>query len=319
MSLRDRYLYGGGLWHLPRLALLPLSLLYPLIGAWRYRLATPRRFPFFTISLGNLVAGGTGKTPLTIVLARLLTEHGLKVGILSRGYGGSYREPYLVVTESTPWRECGDEPLLMARRTAAQVVVSRQRIPGALYLQQQGVDVVLLDDAFSNHKLVKDFEILLLDHRRPLGNGLPIPSGLLREFPSAIARADLVIRTRVEEHFAGDAPAAHYAMSCSADRAFPISAYSALGNNRAFFEGLQQMGYRLERTLALPDHGVPTDDQLEALSAGGHPLVTSEKDHLKLSTHWQPRVMPVGLALKLLNTDAPLENLLQRIKRHQER
>jgi tetraacyldisaccharide 4'-kinase len=163
------------------------SLLAPL--GWLYRLVMAARRAAYAsgllrvqcagkpvIVVGNLTVGGTGKTPLVAWLAQQLSLTGLKVGIVSRGYGRSGSAPRGVHAESS-WREVGDEPMLLASLTGCDVMVSRDRVAGARKLVSLGVDVVIADDGLQHLRLARDCEIVVIDGTRGFGNGRLLPAG----------------------------------------------------------------------------------------------------------------------------------------------
>jgi len=157
--------------------------------------------PLPVISVGNLCSGGTNKTPMVDMLARKLSDYGLSVGIVSRGYGGRVRSPMWVGLDnaSSDRLLTGDEPLMLANRLPdVKVVVSRDRYEGVQYLKALGVDVVVADDAFQHRRMGRDIDIVLVDATCPFGNGKLFPAGILREKPDALSRADLVILTKTE-------------------------------------------------------------------------------------------------------------------------
>jgi tetraacyldisaccharide 4'-kinase len=186
-SWLERGWYGGGA---ARYLLLPLVPVYAAIVALR-RAAYARglfhahRVPRPVIVVGNLTVGGTGKTPLTVWLANALEARGLRVGVVSRGYGGRAEGPVRVRAESDP-AEVGDEPVLIAARTGAAVVVARDRAVAARQLVAD-VDVLIADDGLQHYRLARDLEFLVVDGRRGFGNGWLLPAGPLREPPG---RAD---------------------------------------------------------------------------------------------------------------------------------
>jgi tetraacyldisaccharide 4'-kinase len=163
-----------------------------------------KRAGCYVVSVGNLTVGGTGKTPVTIYLAEKWKEKGYAVGIVSRGYGGNYKEPVVLVSDGTTLLEkvskVGDEPYLMAERLkGVPIVVSVDRFKGCQRLIEQfKVDVILLDDGFQHLRLHRDLNLLLVDATNPFGNGFLLPRGSLREPVSEVRRADLVIFTRSE-------------------------------------------------------------------------------------------------------------------------
>ena len=151
------------------------------------------------IVVGNLTVGGTGKTPLVAWLAEQLSASGLKVGIVSRGYGRSQRVPRVVHVESG-WRDVGDEPLLLRQLTGCDTVVAQDRFAGAQQLVALGVDVVIADDGLQHLRLARDCEIVVVDGARGFGNGRLLPAGPLREPASRVRQADAVVVNGVPEH-----------------------------------------------------------------------------------------------------------------------
>lgn len=180
---------------------------YAAVIRWRNRLYDrnmfrSRRLDGFVISIGNITMGGTGKTPMTIYLARLLKRAGCNVVILSRGYRGEAENIGGIVSDGS--RLCmtptaaGDEPYMMAASLKnVPVLVGRDRFEnGRLAVDTFSPDVILLDDAFQHRKLARDMDLVLLDGSRPLGNGRLFPGGVLREPPESLKRADACILTR---------------------------------------------------------------------------------------------------------------------------
>lgn len=183
------------------------ALLAPLFGAGAdvfHRLhdvgLLPRhRLPVPVWSVGNLTVGGTGKTPVVLALAAAAHGGGLRVGILTRGYGGTARG----ILRQGEWvglpprGTAGDEALLLSRRLpGVPIVVGPDRVPGARrLLEREAMDLLLLDDGFQHRRLARDHDLVCLDAERPLGNGRRLPAGPLREGPRALRRADLLLAT----------------------------------------------------------------------------------------------------------------------------
>jgi tetraacyldisaccharide 4'-kinase len=165
------------------------------------------------ISIGNLVLGGTGKTPMTCYLARILTDHGLKVAIVSRGYGGGAQRAGGVVSDGMQTlmsaRQAGDEPFLMAQQLPGiPVLVGRRRANACrLAIRHFAAEVLLLDDGFQHLKVRRDLNLVLMDYHRPMGNRHLFPRGPLREPVSALRRCDAVVLTRCESRRSPKAPA----------------------------------------------------------------------------------------------------------------
>jgi tetraacyldisaccharide 4'-kinase len=182
----------------------PLAWLYGLIvrlrrSAYAHGLLKTARASKPVIVVGNVTVGGTGKTPLVAWLASQLSTTGLKVGIVSRGYGRSNRAPEVVHLESD-WRQVGDEPLLLRQLTGCDTVVSQDRLAGARKLVALGADVVIADDGLQHLRLARDCEIVVVDGARGFGNGRLLPAGPLREPPSGVQRAGIVVVNGAPEH-----------------------------------------------------------------------------------------------------------------------
>ncbi len=163
-----------------------------------------RKLPCFVISVGNIVAGGTGKTPLTIYLARLVKQLGYRVVVISRGYKARRTNSAGMVSNGTRLLmdvdAAGDEPYLMATRLGdIPVLIGKDRFQaGLLACKTIKPQVIILDDAFQHRKLARDMDLVLLDYKKPVGIGHLLPRGLLREGPPALGRADGIIFTRTD-------------------------------------------------------------------------------------------------------------------------
>jgi len=300
------------------LLLVPCSLAYALILQLRatfYRIGvfSVRRLPRPVISVGNLTVGGTGKTPVTAHIARLLLGQGYRVAVLSRGYGGSLEGTCLVVSDGTtvmvPPEQCGDEPFLLATTVPGLMVVtgSDRHAAGMLAMEQLSPDVFLLDDGFQHLRLYRDLNILLLDGSQPYGSGWTLPAGLLREPVAAARRADLIIFTRCQSTpppITGIAGIPAVASTHCLKRAFPLAggnskpldefsglrilAFAGIAQPEYFFSGLQGLGLHLVQTISFPDHAAYDQDRLDQISeavraSAADCAITTEKDGVKLS------------------------------------
>lgn len=175
-----------------------------LRNAWYDRPGASRRASVPVISVGNLALGGTGKTPLVAWIAARLRADGIVPAVVSRGYGGAAGPGPLLVSSGEGPRvdagTCGDEPHLLARALKGViVVVGSDRVEGAVCAASAGAAVVILDDGFQHRRLGRDLDIVVLDGRAPFDGGRLLPQGSLREPPSSLARAQLVVLTRVSE------------------------------------------------------------------------------------------------------------------------
>ena len=305
---------------LDRLAILlltPLSLLYSCIqqlraGLYRIGILQTNRLPRPVVSIGNITVGGTGKTPITALIASMLIQQGYRVVVLSRGYGGSLEGQCVVVSDGVTVmlgpHECGDEPYLLASTVLGLMVVigTDRYAAGQLAMQQLAPDIFLLDDGFQHLRLWRDLNILLLDYTRPLGNGRTLPAGLLREPATATRRADLIIMTRSPEGTSSSATrsgkptfaAAHRLVDAvplrggepvpiPALRGHRFLAFAGIAQPESFFSALRDKGLTIVHTLPFPDHAGYDHSRLEEIraamqSSGAEYAITTEKDGVKL-------------------------------------
>jgi len=324
-------LYGLALWL--------RALLYRTGLLHRYRAVVP------VVSVGNLSAGGTGKTPTTDLLVKRLQARGLKPAVVSRGYGRDVEAEVEVVSRGgeplLPPERAGDEPFLLARRNPGLiVVVAARRAAGIEQAVHLGAEVIVLDDGFQHLAVARDLDIVLLDARAPLGNGLPLPAGMLREFPSALGRASLVIASRcpgpLENGEVGGLPLIGTTQRLAKEgwgvngRSFTqaelsgvrVGAFCGIADPERFFATLRSEGVNLHRTLAFPDHvcyDQGARSQLISLSAGMDVLVTTEKDAVKLADlELSCPCVALPLEIELLGGDAVLERHLDELLTNRE-
>jgi len=288
--------YGGEGSLVPAL-LEPAALLWRGATWLRWKMSTPHGAELPVLCVGNPTAGGAGKTPLVIELARLLAQRGERPVFLTRGYGGAARGPLLADRKVHTARDIGDEALLLARH--APTVVARDRRAGARQCSMLDASVILMDDGFQNPTLHKDFSLLVVDCRLGAGNGLVIPAGPLRApLARQLAAADALIL--VGQGTAGEAIAARMqrlgkpvltgriepAGETGWLAARPVHAYAGIAHPEKFFETLRQAGARLAGTTSFPDHHVFTQNDaaqlLAAAQRDGAQLVTTEKDFVRL-------------------------------------
>lgn len=310
--------------------LLP-RLLSPL--GWLYAAGTARRLrqPSYkpkvpVICVGNLTAGGAGKTPTVIALIERLTARGRKVHVVSRGYGGSLEGPLRVGETRHSAEEVGDEPLLLS--AFAPVWVARDRAAGVRAAETSGAEVILMDDGFQNPAVKPSLSLVVVDAARGFGNGRCIPAGPLREpVPTGLVRADLVLSI-------GD-PAAQAQFDATWPLALPrlrgalhplrmgmdwkderLLAFAGIADPARFFATLRAEGAELVRGEALADHEMLSETLLRRLeaeaAAAGAQLVTTEKDAARLPPHWRPKVLTLVVRLKL-DDWTPLDNHLDRL------
>ena len=298
------------------------------------------RAPVPVISIGNITAGGTGKTPMAAALARLLVERGRRPAILSRGYGHD------------PQSGMDDENRMLARLApGAAVIVNPDRAAGAARaVAAAGADVLILDDGFQHRRLARDLDLVLIDALDPFGGGHLLPRGLLREPLKGLARADLTvitrsdlvpaerieeIRARLAQHsnapvaLAEHRPAALLRV-CGAGReeSMPLSALSegrwgavcGIGNPEGFKGTLERLGARVDLVRAYPDHHRYREGEMasllaEAAARGLQGVLTTEKDADKIAAALPPHgpqtpVLALSVRIEITEGLDALERLL---------
>lgn len=264
----DRLWYRSGR---PLWPLYPLSWLYRLIAEHRRRaawqaMASPLPVP--VIVVGNITAGGTGKSPLTAMLAQLLKQQGWRPVILTRGYGGKSEHYPLQVLPATAVAEAGDEPVMLAAQAGCPVVVDPDRRRGAGWALEQGLGTILLcDDGLQHYRLPRDIELAVFDSQRGLGNGALIPVGPLRELPGRLDSVDFVITNggwlsdlnHPRQYTMTLVPtgirhlASGRTMALEEIRGKKVMAVAGIGNPARFFATLRSLGAQVAER-ALPDH-----------------------------------------------------------------
>ncbi|WP_253377930.1 tetraacyldisaccharide 4'-kinase [unidentified bacterial endosymbiont] len=277
------------------LLLLPLSWLYGLVsGAIRllYRLGLKRawRAPVPVVVVGNLTAGGNGKTPVVIWLVEQLQKRGIRPGVVSRGYGGKAVQYPLLLAANTPTAEAGDEPVLIYQRTGAPVAVSPVRSEAVVALiAEHDVQIIITDDGLQHYALARDKEIVVIDGVRRFGNGWWLPAGPMRERASRLQSVDAVI---VNGGVAGPGEIPmhlHPGMAINlltgerrdVAQLSALVAMAGIGHPPRFFTTLEQCGARLEKLVPLADHQALVAEQVNALTAPGQTLIMTEKDAVK--------------------------------------
>jgi tetraacyldisaccharide 4'-kinase len=320
-------------------------LLWPLVPAYRLALAlrdaqlrtglkAVRRLRLPVVSVGNLSAGGAGKTPLVIALAKALTARGVQVDVLSRGYGRRRRStlPVLVDFRGTA-DEFGDEPLVIAREAGVPVFVAAERYEAGLLAERSalsGFGLHLLDDGFQHRQLHRDVDILLLscedltDHLLPAGN--------LREALHAAERADVIAIPADEPEVAewvksrgwkGTVWRVRRRMEVPQIEG-PVVAFCGIARPGQFFEGLERAGLRVAARFAFPDHHRYTAGDLErvtlaAQQARATELLTTEKDRTRLGAMAQnsPAAVPlktVPFRIEIEDEAEVVDWLLRRVR-----
>jgi tetraacyldisaccharide 4'-kinase len=328
------------MWYSARapLWLAPLSFLYGFVMALRsvlYRLGLRHRIKVAApvVVVGNLTVGGTGKTPLVAWLSSHLAACGMRVAIVSRGYGGRARGVTRVTVHSRA-SEVGDEPLLLARRAAATVFIGRDRVAAAQEAVRDGADIVVCDDGLQHLALVRQCEIVVIDGQRGFGNGSVLPRGPLRESPRRLRRVNAVVvngaitapdfklpRFVTGTHFVmqmrpGDARpvAGNGALrSLSSFRGAGVHAVAAIGNPQRFFDMLRAAGLTVYEH-AMPDHHAFKSGDLNF--GDSLPVLMTEKDAVKCAPFADERCWYVPVTAEFAEDEAVklIDLVLARVK-----
>lgn len=342
MRIEDRLARRGGWIELLR----GPAVLYGLVTRARNLLfdrgvLRAQRVDLPVVSVGNLTAGGTGKTPFSIWLARRLMALGRRPAILSRGYGARAESGI------------SDEAELLARALPdTPHLTDRDRVRAARELEGRAVDVVILDDGFQHRRLARDLDIVLIDATRPFGFApdergrwlrAHLPRGLLREAPRGLARADVICLTRTDQVCAQQLEALraelfelapgkavletrHRCVAARQHSGVPgpggwllspealagreVDLVSGIGHPRAFEATLAATGARIAQHRVFPDHHDFTPEDLEGLGADGRELVTTTKDATKLEAFGRP-FWSIEIAIDVVSGDAALTALLE--------
>ena len=307
----------------------PLAALYARATARRVSCEAAWRATVPVLCVGNLNAGGAGKTPTVIALAQRLVDQGVSVHVVSRGYGGRLAGPLRVDERRHGADDCGDEPLLIA--AFAPVWVARDRAAGLRAAEAAGAEFILLDDGHQNGAVHKDATLVVVDAARGFGNGRVLPAGPLREPVAAgLARADALLsigpgpaqdrfdalwgRQVTLPHLRGRLAPLQTGMDWQGARVF---AFAGIAHPDKFYATLADMGAEIVGTRSLEDH--------QPLSAGlmgriareagalSAQLVTTEKDAVRLPPAWRPRVLTVPVRLEIEDWSV-LDALLARLR-----
>ena len=282
----------------------PLGELYALATKLRIKLKKSQKVSIPVICIGNLTAGGTGKTPTAISLAQILQNSGLKPNFISRGYHGELQNLQVNPSTHTP-QQVGDEPLLLAQ--IAPTFINANRYQGALMAQNNQADCILMDDGFQNPSLYKDLSLIVIDGHTGFGNNKCIPAGPLREhIKDGLQRAQAALIIGDDAHnlsqslpipcFKGTIKAEKPTISTNR-----VIAFAGIGRPQKFYNTLQELSLEIVDTIDFPDHHYYSEAELQQIlekaKKNKAQAITTSKDFVKIpdSLKNQFSVLNIGI------------------------
>ena len=323
--------------------LLPLMLIFAVISFCRriaFKLGLLKSFKVSVpvVVVGNIGIGGNGKTPVTLYLVEQLTAKGLKVGVVSRGYGS--KAPYYPyqVNEESSAEQAGDEPLLIFQRSGIPVVIGADRVKGCQQLIDQGCEIIIADDGLQHYRLKRDFEFIVVDGKRLFGNGLLLPAGPLRESKHRMAQANCVI-VNGESQWLEQAknlalPIVHMQLSATKvvnvktgisinlktflvenlTKDKHVNALAGIGDPKRFFNTLEHYGFALNMAKGFIDHQAFSAEDLQQFPSN-IPLLMTEKDAVKCADFAQENFwyLPVDAKFLATNDDSSIATVIDKI------
>ncbi|AWH89920.1 tetraacyldisaccharide 4'-kinase [Limnobaculum parvum] len=313
------------------LLLLPLSWLYGLISGlrqlgYRHGWLTSWRSPVPVVVVGNLTAGGNGKTPVVIWLVENLQRQGIRAGVVSRGYGGKSDRYPLVLDQNTSTEVAGDEPVLIFQRTGAPVAVAPVRSDAVkTLLNQFKLDVIITDDGLQHYALQRDVELVVIDGVRRFGNGWWLPAGPMRERAGRLRSVGAVItnggKARENEISMelkpGEAINLLSGERCQVVDLTRVVAMAGIGHPPRFFQTLSTLNVQPEQTHAFADHQPYTEALLANLVNAEQSLLMTEKDAVKCRAFAQKNwwYLPVDAQLPAESAEKLLALIMSKIEK----
>lgn len=299
----------------------PLGFLYGLMTQLRLKLKSPHKVSIPVVCIGNITAGGTGKTPVSISIAKLLATEMYHPFFVSRGYGGKLQD-VIVNNKKHTAKDVGDEPLLLSKQ--APVVVNANRYAAAQKAVEQGADIIIMDDGFQNPSLHKDLSFLVFDGNYGIGNGKIIPSGPLREtLENGTKRADAIIILGKDKHdlakrcglpaFFGHTEAVQTTINNQ-----DVVAFAGIGHPQKFYHTLKQQGFNVVKTIDFPDHHFYTREELENIINEAKKLnaqiYTTSKDFVKIPPLYSQDINVLEVAVVWDNPEELISFIKQKTK-----
>lgn len=291
--------------------LLPISILYNLCRILYLKNTSPQKAPIKVICVGNLTFGGAGKTPVSIALKDILDSYSSPTCFVTRGYGGSLEGPVKVSRLFHTAQEVGDEPILLAHH--GLTIVAKDRYAGAVAAYKSGMKMAILDDGFQNMSLEKDLSLLVVDGRLGFGNGHVFPAGPLREpiaqgFQNSNAMIVIgpisdtlseILKTYDKPIFKAKTKA--FLPKTIAPKQ-TVMAFCGIGYPEKFLNTLKELDLEVKELIPFADHHFYQPREIERLKLSaqeaGLPLLTTEKDFVRLTARQKHGIIPIPISLK---------------------
>jgi tetraacyldisaccharide 4'-kinase len=302
---------------------MPFGWIYFQLSLWRHKIARSVDIGVPVICVGNIVAGGAGKTPTVMYLGKLLSKR-LKVAFLTRGYGGAFSGPIKVNPHKHTFQDVGDEALLLSK--IAPTWVSKNRLDGGLAAKLDGAQIILMDDGFQNPTIGKTFSILVFDGPYGVGNNQLIPSGPLREtLGRGMSRADAVViigedlqdlQSKIPENIPLFSVTTSPIISKKLKAAKSVIGFAGIGRPRKFLETLKTLNVDIQDFVSFPDHHKFRNSEIEDLirkaSETGAQLVTTTKDFVRLPPNTINSITAMDIELNWVNQNQ-IKTLLEQV------
>ena len=302
---------------------MPFGWIYFQLSLWRHKIARSVDIGVPVICVGNIVAGGAGKTPTVMYLGKLLSKR-LKVAFLTRGYGGAFSGPIKVNPHKHTFQDVGDEALLLSK--IAPTWVSQNRLDGGLAAKLDGAQIILMDDGFQNPTIGKTFSILVFDGPYGVGNNQLIPSGPLREtLGRGMSRADAVViigedlhdlQSKIPENIPLFSVTTSPIISKKLKAAKSVIGFAGIGRPRKFLETLKTLNVDIQDFVPFPDHHKFRNSEIEDLirkaSETGAQLVTTTKDFVRLPPNTKNSITAMDIELNWANQNQ-IKALLEQV------
>lgn len=298
--------------------LLPLSFIYYFFYFFFNKLKKEIKINIPVICVGNLVLGGAGKTPFSIKLRKLLNKDFSKIFILTRGYKGKKKGP-LIVNQNMNYNDVGDESLVHS--SYGLTCMSKNKVKGAKFCIKNEADLIILDDGFQSKNIIKDFSILILDPDFGIKNKYLLPAGPLRQpFKEAIKKCDAVLildddskKKKYDFIKSKNIFFGLKKMSVKNLKNKNVLAFSGLGNNSNFFEGLEKINIKVEEIISFPDHHRYTSEDVQKIIKKAEKknlsVVCTKKDYVKIPNKFKKKISSVDLDISI-NNSKKLHNLI---------